>query len=65
MDLDCVPYLTRIMDLCRKQGVALNRAHSPATRHDIGKVNTIGNRPLSRRRNAARLEQRLCLRTGP
>jgi len=36
MDLDCVPHLTRIMDLCRQHGVGLVVRILPPSEHDLG-----------------------------
>ncbi len=36
MELDCVPYLTRLMDACREMGVATVVRIVPDPRKDIG-----------------------------
>jgi len=36
MDLDCVPHLTRIMDLCREHGIATLIRVLPDPKKDIG-----------------------------
>jgi len=36
MDIDCVPHLTQIMELCRKHGVGLVVRILPPPDHDIG-----------------------------
>jgi anti-anti-sigma regulatory factor len=36
MDFECVPHLTRIMDLCRAQGIGFIVRILPDKKHDIG-----------------------------